>query len=102
FLVGRVHRYLKLRTRNTSHQGEGRRLRLGHLTAEVLEPSRSRNASKDLRAKRIALRHLQLAIRRDELSMFVRMTIAGGGILQFIHKNMTAGRINKLEGVPAA
>ncbi|KAH9055851.1 histone H2A.V-like protein [Lactarius deliciosus] len=60
------------------------------------------NASKDLCAKRIALRHLQLLIRRDELGMFVRTTIAGGGILQFIHKSLTAGSFNKPGGALAA
>ena len=91
FPVGRVHRFLKL-GRYASRIGAGAPVYLAavmeYMVAEVLELAG--NAARDLKLKRVTPRHLLLAVRQDEeLNKFLGgVTIAAGGVLPNIHRNL--------------
>mmetsp|Transcript_56610 Transcript_56610/g.106219 ORF Transcript_56610/g.106219 Transcript_56610/m.106219 type:complete len:465 (+) Transcript_56610:80-1474(+) len=89
FPVARIHRFLKSYTTQSSRVGGSAGIFtaavMEYLAAEVLELAG--NVCADYHLKRITPRHLQIAIRSDEeLSGFVKATIAGGGVIPNINK----------------
>ncbi|KAL1542678.1 Histone H2A [Salvia divinorum] len=91
FPVGRIARFLK-KGRYAQRVGSGSPVYLSavleYLAAEVLELAG--NAARDNKKTRIVPRHIQLAVRNDEElgKLLGSVTIANGGVLPNIHRNL--------------
>jgi len=94
FPVGRIKRYLKegfYAPRVSLKAAVYLAAVLEYLTGEVLELAAE--ATKKVQKERIIARHIKLAVLGDEeLNQFLGgVTIAGGGVEQHIHKELTKG-----------